>query len=271
MEARAIGALARTHARRMGLALGFLTVIPMPNLPYSPAEMGRAGVWFPWVGLLMGGALWATHAAATALFAPWLAAVAVVGCWAVLTGALHLDGLADCCDGLLPPVAQERRLEIMRDPRVGAFGVVGLVLFLAAKIGVVAELGQAGWVLLLAPVWARWLLLWLARQPAARPGGMGAAFGDALTGRIVGQAALLPVALLLLSISGLIPAWGGSAWASGWAAVGAVVAATLCMGAIIRFARARIGGVTGDVLGLGVELCELSVLLAYCAIAGLAF
>lgn len=253
------------HFRRAGLAIGFLTVLPVPHVPhvpYVPGELARAASWFPWVGLLIGGALWLTHSVAALSFGPFLAAVITVGVWAALTGALHLDGVADCCDGLLPPVDRERRLEIMRDPRVGAFGVVGLVMFLAAKIGAVAELVQAWPALLLAPVWARWLLLWVARAPGARPGGMGAVFGETLAPGVLWAAALLPVVLLVfwMGLTGWQPLWmGAGTLAAGVAGLGAW--------AVVRFARARIGGVTGDVLGLAVEVCELLMLLVFAAFA----
>jgi adenosylcobinamide-GDP ribazoletransferase len=183
-----------------------------------------------------------------------------VALWAALTGGLHLDGLADCGDGLLAAVAPERRLEIMRDPRLGAFGGLSLVLFVIIKILAVASLPVARpWTallavgpLLLAPVVGRWLILLAARQPAARAGGLGQAFAAGLPPRSLLLAAVLPAALALL---------GGprAGLAAGLACVVAL--------AILRLARARLGGVTGDVFGLVVELAELTVLLTFAASA----
>src|SRR5690606_23854022 len=103
-------------------AVAFLTTLPAPRVPFSPDGLGRAAVWFPAVGLLIGLVLCLVAWVAHYLFDPWLAGALVVAAWAALTGALHLDGLADCCDGLFAPVPPERRLEILRDPRVGGFG-----------------------------------------------------------------------------------------------------------------------------------------------------
>ena len=91
----------------------------------------------------MGVLLLLAQAAAARLLGPAVAAVLVVALWAVLTGGLHLDGLADCCDGLLVSAPHERRLEIMRDPRVGSFAVIGLVLALLLKTAAVFALAQA--------------------------------------------------------------------------------------------------------------------------------
>ena len=122
------------------LALGFLTTLPARPVPYMPGGLGRAAAWFPVVGLLIGVLLLLVQTAAALLLGPAVAAVLVVVLWAVLTGGLHLDGLADCCDGLLVSAPRERRLEIMRDPRVGSFAVTGLVLVLLLKAAAVFSL-----------------------------------------------------------------------------------------------------------------------------------
>jgi adenosylcobinamide-GDP ribazoletransferase len=249
----------RHHIGRLGLAFSFLTILPVPMQvslrSHASGELGRAALWFPLVGLVIGGLLWGVHHLTLLWFTPLLAAITVVACWAILTGALHLDGLADCCDGLLPPVAQARRLEIMRDPHVGAFGAVGLVLFLLAKVGAVAALATPLPALLLAPVWARWMLLWATRQPGhstVRPGGMGAAFGDTLTLATIAGAGIVPILLLFY------PTFSARHFAAAAAALVTVIA-------IVHFARTRVGGVTGDVLGTVVECCELVILLAFAA------
>jgi adenosylcobinamide-GDP ribazoletransferase len=230
-------------------AVTFLTIVPAPRLALPPGGADLSARWFSLVGLLIGMLLWAVRWGVDRLFDPWLAGVLVAAAWAIVTGALHLDGLADCCDGLLAPVEPERRLEIMRDPRVGAFGAAGLVLVLllkAASAGVVAP-----GALLLAPAWARWLLLVAARQPQARPGGMGAAFAALLTPATFGVAALVPLVLAfagapLRSLPAMLVALGVT-----WSA--------------IQLAKKRLGGVTGDVYGLVVELAEVAVLLVFAA------
>ncbi|MBE0697300.1 MAG: adenosylcobinamide-GDP ribazoletransferase, partial [Anaerolineaceae bacterium] len=173
-----------------------------------------------------------------------------------LTGGLHLDGLADCCDGLLAAVTPERRLEIMRDPRLGTFGGAGLILFLLLKVSAImaVPLQVFDWKpllpLLIAPVAARWLILLAARQPMARPGGLGAEFALGVKWHTYLVAAILPVGLVIL---------GGAR------AAAAVLLALVAVSVVIRVACARLGGLTGDVLGLIVELSELVVLLVFAA------
>jgi adenosylcobinamide-GDP ribazoletransferase len=240
------------------LAFGFLTVLPVRTRDVQPGELGRAGRWFPLVGLVLGALLAGLNHLAGWLFPPLVAAALVTAAWAVLTGMLHLDGLADCCDGLLVAGTREQRLEIMRDPRRGAFAVIGLSLFLVLKVLAIAalpktplpwlRLAAATYALLFAPVLARWLLVLAACQPQARPGGLGDQFAEGVTPATLAAAAVLPGALLVVG---------------GWPAVIAAVCAAATAGASWAFARARLGGVTGDVLGLTVEFAELSVLLVF--------
>jgi adenosylcobinamide-GDP ribazoletransferase len=250
--------------KHLRLAFSFLTTLPVRADASVPAGLGRAAAWFPFVGLVLGALLSAAHFLLSQTFAPLLAAALTVALWATLTGGLHLDGLADCCDGLLASAAPERRLEIMRDPRTGAFGVIGLVLFLVLKILAVAYLLPPLSIRILpgliapftlAAVLARWLILIVARQPPARPGGLGAGFALGLTPLTLALAALIPLAL----IAGL------AFYFDGWRILRAALFAHLIAFAVIAFARARLGGVTGDVLGLTVELAELTVLLTFAA------
>ena len=115
------------------LALGFLTIVPTRPFAYELDALGQAGKWFPIVGLFVGGVLVGMHFLLMQLFPPLLTAVLVVVLWVVLTGALHLDGVADCGDALWVPVSRARRLEILQDSRVGTFGSVALILFLLMK------------------------------------------------------------------------------------------------------------------------------------------
>ncbi len=188
------------------------------------------------------------------LFPPFLNAVLIVAAWAALTGGLHLDGLADCADGLLPQVDRVRRLEILRDPRAGAFGVIALVLALLLKTATVAAAVAPVAALLLAPLWARWTLLLGARQPSARADGLGARFATGLTPRILAQAL---ASVLLATV--LIVLWRGQLALAAMA----ILAAHGVAIAVIALARRRLGGATGDVLGLIVEGSEVAVLLVF--------
>jgi adenosylcobinamide-GDP ribazoletransferase len=231
-------------------AVGFLTVLPAPQIDFAPDRLGRSARWFPIVGLILGVLLFGADILLRSIFPDAVRAVLVVGIWAALTGGLHLDGLADCCDGFFAPVAPVRRLEIMSDPRLGTFGALGLFLHLALKIGALASLPA----LLVVPVWARWFLLIAARQPAVRPGGLGAAFAAGLTPASFVVGLVAPLALLVLM---------GDIWRG----VAASAAGAIACLAALRLAHARIGGVTGDVFGFVVELCEGTMLLLFVAFA----
>jgi adenosylcobinamide-GDP ribazoletransferase len=249
------------------LALGFLTIVPARVGATRPGDLGRAAGWFPLVGLLLGILLSAAQWLLQRLFPPALAGGLVVALWAALTGGLHLDGLADCGDGLLAAATPQRRLEIMHDPRMGAFGGLALGLFLILKVLAVGglpamallsfqpnTLQPVAWLpfgpLVVATVCARWLILPLGRQPGARPGGLGADFALGLQpAGMIAAGVVMAVVMVLGGLRALV----------------AVAAAHAVAWLILGVARRRLGGVTGDILGLAVELSELTVVLVYSA------
>jgi adenosylcobinamide-GDP ribazoletransferase len=248
------------------LALSFLTIIPIRNSSKLKGHLSRAASWFPFVGLIIGVILLIVDYVVVQLFQPLLAAGIVVVFWVIVTGGLHLDGLADCFDALFVPVPSERRLEILRDPRLGSFGVIGLCLYLLLKLLAIYSINSRSpylliniyqvsqnikspiFALIFAPVIARWLLLLVGRQPLARSEGMGSSFADGLTPSILAVGAIIPLFLLV---------WGGII------AILAFSLAFLLTLAIIKISQNRLGGITGDVLGLTVELAELAILLIY--------
>ncbi|MBI5831713.1 MAG: adenosylcobinamide-GDP ribazoletransferase [Armatimonadetes bacterium] len=229
--------------RDLRRAIALLTIVPADFAPDDPAPVGRAMAWYPLVGLglglCLGAAWWALGAASEVL-----RAALVVTLWAVLTGGLHLDGWSDCCDALLATTTRERRLEILRDPRLGAFGATGLGLLLLVKTAAVASLSGPS-ALLLAPALARWVLVLVARRwPSARPGGMGDTFRAGLGAR--------EIALASATV------WVAVALLGGLPALGVVFVAA---GALGSFAASRLGGVTGDVYGAVVESGEAAALV----------
>jgi len=238
--------------RNLRIAFGLMTTLPV-SLPddWSAGDSGRAAVWYSLVGLVVGALTWLAWTGARLLFSPLLAGVLALLVWVVLTGGLHLDGLADCCDGLLASVGRERRLEIMKDPHVGAFGVIGLILVLLLKAAALASsASDSGFAILLAASLARWCILPAGLLPLARPSGMGADFASGLRSSFIFWSAVVPLAIaLLLGVRGIVSALAG------------VAAAAL----ILWFVKSRIGGVTGDVFGMLVEIVEAVVLLVFLA------
>lgn len=236
------------------MAARYLTIIPVPGGGHASLEaLGRSAAWFPVVGMGLGLLLVLADRLASWLFSPLLAALLTVTAWKLVTGGVHLDGLADCLDGLVGR-DPEHRLAIMRDSRIGAFGAVGLILFLMLEIVALAELvpPARGSALFAAPVMSRATPAVLAALfRAARPDGHGAAF----------QAGVRPAAIaigLVIAVAASIFALGGLGVAAG--AVGLVAAVGLAF-----FLAGRLDGVTGDVLGAAVEISELAVLLTVSA------
>ena len=235
------------------MALRYLTIVPIPGGAPSREGPGASAAWFPVVGLAIGALLVLVDRATTALFAPLLAALLVVTAWKLVTGGLHLDGVADCFDGLVGH-DPAHRLAIMRDSRIGAFGAVGLILFLLLEVAAVSGIdARARWrALLVAPVVGRAMPPLLARMFAAAPSGHGARFRAELgpAGPAVATAIAVVVAIGVLGASGVLALVIG-------------IGLTTALGA---FMMRRLGAVTGDVHGAAVELAELAVLLVVAAV-----
>jgi cobalamin 5'-phosphate synthase/cobalamin synthase len=233
---------------RLLAALAFLTRVPILRT-FDASEVGRSALVFPLVGAGIG----LLQLVALRLLRPHLpslvVAVLVVALSAWVTRGLHLDGLADFADGLGGGATREDALRIMRDPAVGAFGVVALVLVLFVKIAAVDALPSPE-ALVLAPALARWTAVPVGFfLPYARESeGLGAAM-TAGTGRVE----LLGATVLAVSLSLFFP-WKLAIFS--WAAA---LLVSVFVGAM---ARRRLGGMTGDVLGANVELAESCALVA---------
>lgn len=237
----------------MFAAVMFLTRIRVPAAARR-APLARAVAWFPLVGAALGLAgagiaqLLHRHAGAPAMMTALL--VVALAVW--VTGAIHLDGLADAADGFGGGRTPDAVLRIMRDPRVGSFGVLAVVLAISIKASAMATLVERhaeGAFLVAAPAVARWTVVPLALAlPYARPsGGLGAAVTDS---RRVGPAAIATVLAAAIAVA-----------AAGAAAPVALTVAALITLAVGAHARRRIGGVTGDVFGACIELTETGVLV----------
>ena len=242
-------------------ALSLLTTLPVRARWEADAVAGRAMAAYPLVGVLIGallaGLAWLLSMTGLPVRAPLLSPALVLLAWVLLTGALHLDGWADCCDALFVPVSRERRLEILKDPRLGSFGGVGLVLLLLVKLAAIqgASADRPGLIALaLAPVLARWAVVIAAfASPLARPDGMAAAFRQGLGRREVILATVTAAVAVALA-----------SWFAGWHAVLLWAIAGGLLLAVSRLATLRLGGLTGDVYGALIELAETTTLVVVC-------
>ncbi|MDH0893092.1 adenosylcobinamide-GDP ribazoletransferase [Pseudomonas sp. GD03875] len=238
------------------IALQFLTRLPvrLPGMPEA-RQVGRSLLWYPLVGLLIGGLLLGLHGLLGDTPA-LLQAALLLAVWVGLSGGLHLDGLADSADAWVGGYGdRERTLAIMKDPRSGPIAVVVLVLVLLLKFAaLVVLLERDAWVgLLLAPWLGRALLpLLFLTTVYVRAGGLGQALSEHLPReRLPLLLAVHALAMLLL----------------GWSALWALAAAALCFWLLRRALVARLGGTTGDTAGALLELGECAVLLVLALIA----
>ena len=237
--------------RGLRLAVQFLTRVPVPGVTdFSPLDLARSAAWFPFVGLAVGAAVALLVFALHHRSAPLAAIVGVIA-WVWLTGALHLDGLADLADALGASHRDPQRFfAVLRDPHVGTFGMVSIVLLLMLKVAALATLttdALLGVPLILA--WARLGTLGWARWLKPLKTGHGEQFAWHIpTGWIVFWTLLLlaasvAVAPALCAAPVVIAAWGG-------------------------WLKARLGGMTGDCLGAGVEVTEAALLVLVALTSG---
>jgi adenosylcobinamide-GDP ribazoletransferase len=235
-------------------AIQFMTILPVGR--HGSFEPRGMVPYFPLVGLLLGILVYALDAVALRLWSRPVAAVLDVLWLAVVTGALHLDGLGDTADGLFGHHPREKALAIMKDSRVGAMGVVAIVLNLMLKWTGIAELDlHRGLVLVLVPAYARAGLLFGFRfLDYGRPGGGTAKpfFADKPSASAL-WGILVPVVLSI---------------ALGLKAIALNAAFAVVVGAILLFYKKRLGCITGDMFGAMTEATE-SALFLISAVGGL--
>ena len=237
--------------RSLEIALGFLTVFKVRVEPPPDSTEIAGSAWtFPVVGAILGLLLAAGHAVAVLCFPASVTAVLVVVAWVFLTGGLHLDGWADCWDALAASVPLKDRYEILKDSRVGTFGVVAVLSLLAVKTTAIAAGEFSAVMLFLAPAIGRGVMLIAASGAVHRGDGMGALFLSALNKPMLRWVTGITVVLALLG---------------GWKGLVALGAAYLGSLWFRRLAESRIGVINGDVLGGMCELSEAIVLLVACA------
>ncbi len=243
-------------------ALRFLTILPVLGAHrFDDAAWGKATAWYPAVGLVLGAILAGLDWGLRWLFPEGVAAALLLVAWVALTGALHLDGFIDCCDGLLAPVPRERRLEILRDVHAGAFGIVGVVLLLLIKYAALVALpGEIRLpALLLVPTLARWCMTGaVLLYPYARAGsGLGQ---KAKAGAGRSQLAIATVTALLAC---MLAGWAGL----GWATLLLLLATAAGSFLMAQWIQSKLGGLTGDAYGAICELAEALSLLVLVVLA----
>lgn len=236
------------------VALQFLTRLPVPvNEEITSKVWGRSLTWYPFSGLVIGALLWLVATLLPAGLSSILSAALLLAAWVWLTGALHLDGVADCVDAIVGGGGdRERTLSIMKDPRCGPMAVVALVVLLLVKFAALESLlaAHSQWILLLLiPMLARALILpAFLTTPYVRAEGLGSALAEQLPK----QAAWTALAASLLLSWLLLP------WLLWWCWV-------VMLGLLFVIWRRswckRLGGFTGDAVGTLVELAELLLLV----------
>ncbi len=230
------------------LALQFLTIFPpVVKEDLWPEDMGRSTAFYPLVGALIGGALWGTAILLWTHIGRGILAFLLLAEWVVGTGALHVDGFLDACDGLFGGYTPEKRLGIMRDVHTGAFAVAGAALLFIGKYAGLQALRSPA-LLLLPPVLGRWgMVLAIHAFPYARPEGLGKRVKEGTNWKVV-------LAALGFSIALVVP--------FRWRGVLAWIFATTTAALIGRFSSRRLGGgLTGDIYGAVCEIVELAILL----------
>lgn len=230
-------------------AIGLLSRLPV----HTDGKRGAAAAWaFPLVGLITGGV---AAASAWVLLSSGLSASLTAGIALVvmitITGAMHEDGLADTVDGLWGGWDKMRRLEIMKDSHIGAYGVIALVLSLMLRWAALTALAEAGMLpvalIAIAALSRAPMVVMMASMPHARDGGLSASVGrvDLKTAIVaVGIASIIAITLL------------------GWAGITAMISVSIAGVFCTLIAQRKIGGQTGDILGATQQITEISALLA---------
>lgn len=241
--------------RAAAAAVSFLTRVPLGRLELTADDVAGGAFLFPAVGAGIGALVALTAEGVAGSLAPFLAGVVASALEALLTGAIHLDALADAADGLGAP-SPESALEVMRDPTIGTFGALALLLDTLFKVGAIAMLVAADALL---PVVAAFAL------GRAAPLGLGLALPYARAGSGSGRA--LTDGSAWPRAGGIVLAAAIATAALGWDAfvvAGAAAGLAIAIGVTARF---RLGGVTGDVLGAATELVTTAALLTAAATA----
>jgi adenosylcobinamide-GDP ribazoletransferase len=236
------------------LALQFLTILPLKIKDFNEKRIVVAMIFFPFVGLLLGALLALINMLLVILHLPAsVISIILVVALIVITGGMHLDGLADTADAFLSGKPKEEMLKIMRDSHIGVMGVLSLISVILLKVGLFYSVGTSLKVsaLILMCILSRWSALWMMFLfPYARGEGKARVFMEGMSARILILSTITAVFFAFLSwqIKGILTLL-------------IIAGCTYLWGKIIG---RKIKGITGDTLGAGIELSEIVTLFAVC-------
>jgi adenosylcobinamide-GDP ribazoletransferase len=230
-------------------ALQFLTIFPTPlRHEVTARTSGQSLTYFPLVGLILGAILLGLYYGLSLILPPAVVMALLIIALIILTGAHHLDGFIDTCDGDFAGKSKRERLVIMSDTRVGAFGIVGVVLLLLLKYAALSSVSVILPALLLMPSLSRWTMVSVIFTfPYAKKSGMGLPFKLGATWQRLAVATIIALVVAVV----LLKWWGVALMAVLW----------LITFGIAGYFRSRLGGLTGDSYGAINELSEVLVLL----------
>lgn len=246
-------------------ALSFLTIIPLPSRwQAKPEEVGRSISYFPAVGIFIGLVLAGLNRVLGLFLPPAVVSGLLIVALVVISGALHLDGFIDTCDGIAGHKTVEDRWRIMHDSRAGAFGIIGAFLLLLVKYVSLNSVPQ-GWLmatLVLMPVVGRWAMVYAVfAYPYARPAGLGKTVKQEASWQrfTVATAIALVVAIGLARLANI-----AYFYLAGFAII---LVAWVVVVAMAAYLRRKFAGLTGDTYGAINEVVEVCVLIAVCLLA----
>jgi adenosylcobinamide-GDP ribazoletransferase len=238
-------------------ALRFLTIIPIPGRRrISSEELGRSIVYFPVVGLIIGLILVGLSLLLMLFLPSALVAVLLLAALVAISGAFHLDGFVDTCDGMAGGKTVEERWRIMKDSRVGSFGIIGVCLLLLVKYVSLSNVPDSWLVetLVLMPVISRWAMVYaIFAYPYAKPSGLGKTFkqGARWWRFLIATVITLVVVFVLGRLTGLI----------------LMLAIWVVVVAMAAYLKTKFGGLTGDTYGAINEVAEVCFLILVCLLA----
>jgi adenosylcobinamide-GDP ribazoletransferase len=232
-------------------AFQFLTIFPtIIRRMFTSREMGQAVAWFPLVGLVLGFSLYGVYYVSQLIFPANVSAAITIFAWVIFTRAFHLDGFMDTCDGLFGGFTLERRMEIMKDSRMGAFGVAGGILVLLTQYSALESSINIFVALILATTLGRWASpLVIYAFPYAREDGLGSEMKKNVYFKEIAIATL---------IAGLT-SWFLFSWLGFALMLGAAIVAVLISLYVMRL----IPGLTGDIYGTVTTAVEMLILLVF--------